>query len=428
MTIDKLLHALLAVVVMTITCALANHHLQAKRNFWWLLGAGVFIGLLGLITQNGIPFHPIFAVPFQVLSIFALTLVLFRRETWKRKLYVGSAILISNMVSVALSSIVFSAMQGETSLNMDNTINLQTMLEVILIVCFSYLTMLPLRPRSASRINWLSYGLFLLSQSALIFTNMLVINAANPTRPGDYISLGIGVAICIAADVFLYHTMARERNAARQQAEHEALKTLQHMQLRHSQELQDQLHRTSVLRHDIRNHLVALNTLLENDPTKAHSYLRELISAQPNKSEALFCANPIVNAVIYAKSREAAQQNIAFNVELNLPEPLPLSDVELVSLFSNLLDNALLACAVLPEGMDRRITLNAQPDSAHLVIHCENSCIVAPDFDDGLPQTTKVQDGGTGTRAVRQTAREAGGDAVFNVSDGRFIANVAVPL
>ena len=56
-----------------------------------------------------------------------------------------------------------------------------------------------------------------------------------------------------------------------------------------------------------------------------------------------FCENQIADVVLSSKAGEAAGRGIRFTVSAPLPPELPVEDVDLMSLLSNLLDNALEA-------------------------------------------------------------------------------------
>lgn len=60
-------------------------------------------------------------------------------------------------------------------------------------------------------------------------------------------------------------------------------------------------------------------------------------------------------------------RNIPLDSALELPKDLSLGDAELCSVFSNLLDNAVRACAALPEVL-RRIRLSAALRGSYLII------------------------------------------------------------
>lgn len=93
------------------------------------------------------------------------------------------------------------------------------------------------------------------------------------------------------------------------------------------------------------------------------------------------CQHPVVDALLAAKDLWCREQNIDLTIETEVPDDLTTPDVELCALFANALDNAINACAAVPEGA-RWIRLRAHPAHGHFLLEVENSCaapgLVAP--------------------------------------------------
>lgn len=86
-----------------------------------------------------------------------------------------------------------------------------------------------------------------------------------------------------------------------------------------------------------------------------------------------FCEHRVVDALIAAKSRAFAANNIRFEAHLEVPDSLPFPDVEMCALFSNALDNALHACAAVPED-ERFIELRARVSGGFFLVDVRNAC------------------------------------------------------
>lgn len=93
-----------------------------------------------------------------------------------------------------------------------------------------------------------------------------------------------------------------------------------------------------------------------------------LIGARPQR----FCQHPAVDALLEQKARAASDSGVRFCAELDIPADIQLPGVELCAVFSNLLDNALNACAKSPDGQ-RRVEATARLWGMYLVIDVENS-------------------------------------------------------
>lgn len=104
---------------------------------------------------------------------------------------------------------------------------------------------------------------------------------------------------------------------------------------------------------------------------KAGESLEGVISLIGARSQR-FCQHPAVDALVEQKARAASDSGVRFRAEIDIPADIQLPGVELCAVFSNLLDNALNACAKSPEGQ-RRVEATARLWGMYLVIDVENS-------------------------------------------------------
>ena len=153
---------------------------------------------------------------------------------------------------------------------------------------------------------------------------------------------------------------------------------LQEQIMQQKQELismQQDYQRFAALRHDFRNHLLCLQSLLsQNETEKAADYLKTLTKEHLSDTSGIQSSSAVVNAVIHAKCSEAEQGGIRFSCQITaaIPEAMEY-DVSII--LCNLLDNALDACRTQtghPEirlsiaeedGYDRILVKNTIPSS-----------------------------------------------------------------
>ena len=100
----------------------------------------------------------------------------------------------------------------------------------------------------------------------------------------------------------------------------------------------------SMLRHDYKNQLICVQTLLQqNEPDKAAAYLETLTKKHFSDTSEIQSSSTIINAVLHAKYSEAAEAGIPLSCRITSPLPEPLEYDSSLILF-NLLDNAIEAC------------------------------------------------------------------------------------
>lgn len=113
------------------------------------------------------------------------------------------------------------------------------------------------------------------------------------------------------------------------------------------------------LKHDYNNQIRGLGFILESgDYEKAKEYVSEMdgeINAN-NLSYMQFSNNNLIDAIMQDAYSKAHEENIKFVAKIQV-ENIPLTDLEICTVFSNLLNNALEACK------------KAENDKQYIVIH-----------------------------------------------------------
>ena len=107
-----------------------------------------------------------------------------------------------------------------------------------------------------------------------------------------------------------------------------------------------------------------------------------------------------------------------------------IKDVDVYSLFGNILDNAIDAAKTFPEN-ERTISLNVKGVNNFVIVTLRNRYKGELVFRDGLPETTKTKEKGFhgyGMKSVRYTVRQYGGELSIVAKDGIFNLNIAFPV
>lgn len=99
------------------------------------------------------------------------------------------------------------------------------------------------------------------------------------------------------------------------------------------------------LYHDIGNHINTIQVLVKNGETQeAKAYTENLAIQYQNINKDIYCNNKIINAVLLQKVKACAQFGISYDIDISLPDTLFIRDIDLMSIYSNLLDNAIESC------------------------------------------------------------------------------------
>lgn len=152
------------------------------------------------------------------------------------------------------------------------------------------------------------------------------------------------------------------------------------------------------------------NITIQNEE-EARNFAKELISEYSFLYEIDYCNNKIIDAILYHKIILAKKQDIKTSVQVIVPKSIAIKAIDIMSVYTNLLDNAIEACAKLP-SKDRFIDIYSMVSSNYLIIKICNS--KSPDLHVNLQniKTSKVEDiehHGLGLQIVIKTCNENNG-------------------
>lgn len=181
---------------------------------------------------------------------------------------------------------------------------------------------------------------------------------------------------------------------------------------------------TREARHDMRHHFQVLSGLTAQEKwTEAVTYLRQAQESIPN-TELMLCHNPAVNGVAGHYAALFRKNGIPCALEIDLPLSLPVAEMDLCLVLSNLLENALEA-SLRTDPVRRQIKLKARLHAGHLILlSVENTFDGKARETNGIFQSSKRKGNGVGIQSVRRIAEKNGGYCQFIHENGVFTANV----
>ena len=181
----------------------------------------------------------------------------------------------------------------------------------------------------------------------------------------------------------------------------------------------------SVLRHDMRHYLRGISMLLdEGQVDLAREHLDNICSTVERTAVRRHCANETVNIALSSFEEEIQQRGIAASFHAALPEQLPVPEVELFSVLSNALENAVTAAGEAPEG-DRKIDLNLSLQDGQLLFELSNTFGTKPRVVDGMPQAQR-NGHGFGTQSIRLAVEHMDGNCRFDIIGDRFVLRAVI--
>lgn len=100
------------------------------------------------------------------------------------------------------------------------------------------------------------------------------------------------------------------------------------------------------MRHDMRHHIITLQGFLQRGQIqKASEYLEQYLHAVQQGELTELCRNPVVNMIVGYYHTIAVQEDIRFDARIQIPDTLPIPDIDLSVILGNLLENAIDAAS-----------------------------------------------------------------------------------
>lgn len=175
-----------------------------------------------------------------------------------------------------------------------------------------------------------------------------------------------------------------------------------------------------ILNHD-RRHFN--NTLLELLSKGDIEEVRTLLHRQQELSvvnnQKMFCENSAANAAISYYVSIAENSKISCSIWAEIPKEIIVDSLELSMALSNLMENAINACAVLMHGEKRYINLTVLCDN-QLIIEIENPYQGEVYLDENNIPISTTPGHGTGTKAIHTFAEQYGGDVIYKIDQNIF--------
>lgn len=184
--------------------------------------------------------------------------------------------------------------------------------------------------------------------------------------------------------------------------------------------------------HDTTHYMKAIRILLDDGhPDQALALISELDTKLDTTILTRYSKNDILNAILTEKSELAQSQNIQMSIDV-LPDitfaELPSADI--ISILSNLLDNAIEACLARDNSRVVQLTITKKNENNFYVIIVKNTYDKAPVLRDGQFVSTKTDTKlhGIGTKSIRHAVENNHGFVNYSIEGGFFVATVVLPI
>jgi len=180
-----------------------------------------------------------------------------------------------------------------------------------------------------------------------------------------------GIIISSGAVLYLYNNAIRQN---RKIAKAELSEINLREQINHYQNIMMTQGEVKKLKHDIRNHMYTIKAYVQNDKnSECLEYIGKIINSAEKSQSYIDTGNTVIDAILNTKKAEAESKGIEFNLNIKIPENLPVAPEDECIILGNALDNAIEACESVREK--KYISVTMKFDREDLICKITNSCV-----------------------------------------------------
>lgn len=180
--------------------------------------------------------------------------------------------------------------------------------------------------------------------------------------------------------------------------------------------------------HEYKNQIICIESLLEKQEYgKLNEYVKTIFGKLELELDAINTNNIIVNAILNTKYQEAVRKGIVFVFKVNDLSAIGISDDDVVTLLSNLLNNAIEACEKCTTK--KRIKLKFVNENGKVILSVKNTYCQPVTYENGTIISTKqseYEEHGVGIKNIIKIVEKYGGSYVIKHDKEEFNFSIMI--
>ncbi|MGL5650793.1 MAG: sensor histidine kinase [Paraclostridium sp.] len=182
--------------------------------------------------------------------------------------------------------------------------------------------------------------------------------------------------------------------------------------------------------HDMNNHMENIRSL-KNSSEDVNEYINNIEDEVKNNKNIYNTGNALLDIILYEKSKDCIKNNIYFNVGIDFSKCEFIDMIDISSIFSNLIDNAIEACNKIDDNnIEKYITIKGTFIKSYYVVRCENSKTNKVIIRNNKILTSKKDKflHGIGLDSIKSSIKKYNGELKIKNSKFKFITSIHIPF
>ncbi len=250
--------------------------------------------------------------------------------------------------------------------------------------------------------------------------------------PGEDINIYIIISTVglVFINVLVFTLFSKLQNQLEIRRNADLLNTQMRLEKESFKRIEESYNRTRELRHDLKNHIFVLKGIAENG-TKDEmlSYLEKMTDAVEEATYVSMSKNSAVDAILNEKLLYAQKNGISTQFDVTPLENTKISAMDICTILSNALDNAVEACVKFESLSDRYIDVKIEDTENEMIISVRNPSTEAPKRRAGVYISRKKdkENHGLGLKSIKRTVDKHKGDMLVKYESGIFNLVICLP-
>ena len=252
------------------------------------------------------------------------------------------------------------------------------------------------------------------------------------------------IFLLVLMNLYVWYLFSYQSRNKKLKAELEIRKKQSELQYQYYERVEQQYQSSRKMIHDMRNHLQAIEALKDQDRLKGKEYIRDMRQMLDSFALVSYTKNRMLNIILNEKAKKAEELGIVMDLQIGEINLGHIRDIDITTIFANLLDNALEA-ARLAEG-EKQIQVRADTFHEFSAIRIRNTCsresrrnLRENQAEDtaGTKETAGIlyentktggeKHMGIGLSNVRCTLEKYGAGMMTETAEGEFTVNITIP-
>lgn len=385
-----------------------------------------YITLIAVIEQIFVYQDKILEAVAILTVLYPLVLIMLMPVQKKISKYVQSLIIIQFLF---IPANMISLLAGMVGLNIDLTVTvLYAIIDIIILtLCHkNYEKAIPnIRIIGKSDIAFcLALNIFSLYVSFIVDPEFGLLPQAE-----NYGMIGLLIIVTVLLNFLFCLLIFRNKVSSYYKTMYQLNNQYMEMELRYFSIYKDSQTELRKYRHDMKNHLLCLHTLCEEENyPEIKRFVQNLTDGWQDLNPFYHVGNDIADAIINGKSYLAKEHGIMFDISGSFHSGLSLSALEICTIFSNAIDNAIEGNLRIDDKSKRYINIEIKQTDNFFVVSFENPLSAPVEVSNNtlIPSTKNATDHGFGLLNIKNTAEKNGGYIELD-TEKPFILTVVIP-